>query len=205
MSGQNVGYIRVSSIGQNTERQENQLTGFKLHRCFTESVSAKDTNRPKLLEMMQYVREGDTLLVHSMDRLARNLDDMRKIVKDLTARGVKVQFIKENMTFANDDTPISNLFLSVMGAFAEFERAIIRERQMEGIALAKAKGVFKGRKRSMTDERIEEIRERVAIGEKKSLIARDMGISRETLYQYLSCANESGLPTNSNQNSGGLT
>lgn len=82
MSGQNVGYIRVSSVGQNTERQENQLAGFKLHRCFTESVSAKDTNRPKLLEMMQYVRVGDNLLVHSMDRLARNLDDLRKIVKD---------------------------------------------------------------------------------------------------------------------------
>jgi DNA invertase Pin-like site-specific DNA recombinase len=86
-----------------------------------------------------YVREGDTLLVHSMDRLARNLDDLRKIVKELTGRGVKVQFIKENMTFANDDTPIATLFLSVMGAFAEFERAIIRERQMEGIAIAKTK------------------------------------------------------------------
>ncbi|HEY9825943.1 MAG TPA: recombinase family protein [Stenomitos sp.] len=185
MSGQFVGYIRVSSADQNTERQENQLTGFKLHRCFTESVSAKDTNRPQLIEMMQYVREGDTLLVHSMDRLARNLDDLRRLVKELTGRGVKVQFIKENMTFANDDTPISNLFLSVMGAFAEFERAIIRERQMEGIAIAKAKGVFKGRKRSMTDEQIATIKQRVERGEKKAKIARDLGISRETLYQYL--------------------
>lgn len=185
MRGQNVGYVRVSSVGQNTERQENQLAGYNLHMCFTESVSAKDTNRPKFIEMMQYVREGDTLLVHSMDRLARNLDDLRKIVKELTARGVKVQFIKENMVFANDDTPISNLLLSVMGAFAEFERLLIRERQMEGIAIAKAKGAFKGRKRTMTDEMIVDIKQRVERGDKKAQIAREMGISRETLYQYM--------------------
>lgn len=98
---------------------------------------------------------------------------------------MKVQFIKENMTFANDDTPISNLFLSVMGAFAEFERSLIRERQMEGIAIAKAKGAFKGRKRSMTDERVAEIKQRVTNGEKKAQVARGLGISRETLYQYL--------------------
>lgn len=185
MSGQFVGYIRVSSEDQNTERQEHQLTGFKLHRCFTEKVSAKDTNRPKLIEMMAYVREGDTLIVHSLDRLARNLDDLRKIVKELTGRGVKVQFIKENMIFANDDAPISKLFLSILGGFAEFERAIIRERQMEGIAIAKAKGAYRGRKRSMTDEQIALIKQRVEKGDKKAQIARDMSISRETLYAYL--------------------
>ncbi len=185
MSGQFVGYIRVSSVDQNTERQENQLLGFKMHRCFTEKVSAKDTNRPQLIEMMQYVREGDTLLVHSMDRLARNLDDLRKIVKELTNKGAKVQFIKESLTFTGEDSPMSNLLLSVMGAFSEFERALLRERQMEGIAIAKAKGAFKGRKRSMTDDKITEIRKRVEGGDKKAQIARDMGISRETLYQYL--------------------
>lgn len=185
MSGQFVGYIRVSSVGQSTERQENQLTGFKMHRCFTEKVSAKDMNRPALQEALKYVREGDTLLVHSMDRLARNLDDLRKLVKDMTGRGVKVQFIKESMTFTGDDSAMSNLLLSVMGAFAEFEKSLIKERQMEGIVIAKAKGAFKGRKRSMTDERIAEIKQRVESGEKKAQIARDMGISRETLYQYL--------------------
>lgn len=185
MSGQCVGYIRVSSIDQNTERQEVQLAGLKISKCFTEKVSAKDTNRPALKEMLQYVREGDIVIVQSMDRLARNLDDLRKLVKDLTGKGIHVQFIKENMTFSNDDTPISNLFLSVMGAFAEFERSLIRERQMEGIAIAKAKGAFKGRKRSMTDERIAVIKQRVNNGEKKSQVARDLGISRETLYQYL--------------------
>lgn len=185
MSGQYVGYFRVSGIDQSTERQENQLTGFKFDKCFTEKVSAKDTNRPELIAMMDYVREGDTLIVHSMDRLARNLDDLRRIVKDLTGRGVKVQFVKESLVFTGDDAPMSTLLLSVMGAFAEFERSLIRERQMEGIAVAKARGAFKGRKRSMTDEQIATIRQRVENGEKKAQIARDMGISRETLYQYL--------------------
>lgn len=185
MRGQRVGYVRVSSIDQNTERQEAQLAGQRLHRCFIEKISAKDTNRPALKDMLEYVREGDTVIVQSLDRLARNLDDLRKIVKDLTGQRVTVQFIKENLTFTNEDSPLSNLLLSVMGAFAEFERSLIRERQMEGIILAKAKGVFKGRKRSMTDERISEIRRRVENGEKKASIARDMGISRETLYQYL--------------------
>jgi len=92
--------------------------------------------------MLQYVREGDLIIVQSMDRLARNLDDLRKLVKDLTTQGVQVQFIKENMTFTNEGTPISTLFLSVVGAFAEFERALIRERQIEGIAIAKAKGAY---------------------------------------------------------------
>jgi DNA invertase Pin-like site-specific DNA recombinase len=121
--GQRVGYIRVSSIDQNTERQEAQLAGLKISKCFTEKVSAKDTNRPALQDMLQYVREGDTVIVQSMDRLARNLDDLRKIVKDLTGQGIHVQFIKENMTFANDDSPIANLTLPLMGAFAEFERS----------------------------------------------------------------------------------
>lgn len=185
MRGQYVGYIRVSSVGQNTERQENQLTGFTLDKCFTEKVSGKDTNRPALQQMIEFVREGDTLIVHSMDRLARNLDDLRRLVKQLTEKGVKVQFVKEDMKFTGDDSAMSTLLLSVMGAFAEFERSLIRERQMEGIAIAKAKGAFKGRKRSMTDEKITVIRKRVEGGDKKAQIARDMGISRETLYQYL--------------------
>jgi DNA invertase Pin-like site-specific DNA recombinase len=182
MSGQRIGYIRVSSIDQNTERQ---LAGQKLHMTFTDKVSGKDTNRPKLIEMLKYAREGDTVIVHSMDRLARNLDDLRKIVKDLNGRGVCVQFLKESLTFSGDDTPMSNLLLSVMGAFAEFERALIKERQLEGIAIAKAKGAFKGRKPAMTDSRIAEIKQRIADGEKKAAVARDMKISRQTLYQYL--------------------
>lgn len=106
-------------------------------------------------------------------------------MKDLTWRGVVVQFVKEGLTFKGDDTPMSNLLLSVKGAFYEFERALIKERQMEGIAIAKAKGAFKGRKRSMTDSQIAEIKQRVDKGDKKAQIAKEMGISRETLYHYL--------------------
>lgn len=185
MGGQRIGYIRVSSADQNTVRQEEQLKGLKLHRCFTEKVSAKDTNRPALQEMLTYAREGDTVIVQSMDRLARNLDDLRKIIKEFTGKGIQVQFIKENLRFTGEDSAMANLLLNIMGAFAEFERALIKERQMEGIAIAKRKGAFKGRKRAMTDERIAEIKRRVANGEKKTRIAKEMGISRETLYQYL--------------------
>jgi DNA invertase Pin-like site-specific DNA recombinase len=179
MKGQYVGYIRVSSVGQNTERQENQLTGFTLDKCFTEKVSAKDTNRPALMQMIDFVRGGDTVIVHSMDRFARNLDDLRRFVKQLTGKSVKVQFVKEDLKFTGDDSSMATLLLSVMGAFAEFERSLIRERQMEGIAIANAKGTFKGRKRSMTDEQISMIKLRVETGDKKAQIARDMGISRE--------------------------
>jgi DNA invertase Pin-like site-specific DNA recombinase len=185
MNGQRIGYVRVSSVDQNTHRQ---LDGVQLDRVFTEKVSGKDANRPELAAMMQFVREGDVVVVHSLDRLARNLDDLRKIVKELTGRGIAVQFIKENLTFTGDDSPMANLLLSVMGAFAEFERALIRERQIEGIALAKQAGAYKGRKRAMTAEKIAEIRTRVANNEKKAQIARDMGISRETLYHYLDTA-----------------
>ena len=182
MKGKRIGYIRVSSVEQNTDRQ---LEGLEFDRTFIDKVSGKDVNRPALAEMLRYVREGDLITVHSLDRLARNLDDLRKIVSDLTGRGVRVEFVKERLEFSGDDSPMATLLLSVMGAFAEFERSLIRERQREGIAVAKGKGVYKGRKREMTDERIAELRQRAASGEKKASIARDMGISRETLYQYL--------------------
>jgi DNA invertase Pin-like site-specific DNA recombinase len=119
-----------------------------------------------------------------MDRLARNLDDLRRIVTDLTNRGVQVQFMKEGMLFTGDDTAMSKLLLSVMGACAEFERALLKERQREGIAIAKKAGVYKGRKPSLTPERVTDLRARVAAGERKAALAREFGISRETLYRY---------------------
>jgi len=182
MKGQRIGYIRVSSVDQNIVRQ---LDGVELDKVFTDKISGKDTNRPELNLMLQFVREGDHVIVHSLDRLARNLDDLRKIVKDLTARKITIEFKKENLTFSGDDSPMSTLLLSIMGAFAEFERSLIKERQMEGIAIAKAAGKFKGRKRTVTPEKVDVIRQRIKSGEKKAVIARDMGISRETLYQYL--------------------
>jgi DNA invertase Pin-like site-specific DNA recombinase len=129
--------IRVSTIEQNLERQ---LEGIKLDRSFIDKVSGKSVERPALQEMLAYVRDGDTVIVHSMDRLARNVDDLRQIVNDLTAKQVKVRFIKEALEFIGEDSLISNLLLSVMGAFAEFERTLIKERQMEGIELAKKRG-----------------------------------------------------------------
>jgi DNA invertase Pin-like site-specific DNA recombinase len=113
------------------------------------------------------------LVVHSMDRLARNLDDLRRIVTELTARGVQIQFMKEGMLFTGEDTAMSKLLLSVMGAFAEFERSLLKERRREGIAIAKKAGLYKGRKPSLTRERLAELRARVAAGEKKAALARE--------------------------------
>ena len=178
-----VGYVRVSSFDQNPERQ---LEGIELDKKFTEKASGKNTTkRPQLEAMIDYVREGDILIVHSMDRLARNLDDLRKIVFNLTSKHVKIQFLKENLTFTGEDSPMSNLLLSMMGAFAEFERSLIRERQLEGIAIAKKRGDYRGRKPSLSEEKIEEMNQLLESGEKKSEIARRLRISRETLYRYL--------------------
>ena len=124
-------------------------------------------------------------MVHSMDRLARTLDDLRQLVRTLTGRGVQVEFVKENLTFTGDDSPMATMLLSIMGSFAEFERALIRERQREGIAAAKKRGVYNGRKKALTNTQVAEIQERVAAGETKASLAREYGVSRETLYQHL--------------------
>ncbi|MGI5143331.1 recombinase family protein [Streptomyces sp. CA-106110] len=177
-----VGYIRVSSVDQNTVRQ---LDGVEVERVFTDKASGKDAARPKLEELIAFVREGDTVMVHSMDRLARNLDDLRRLVRMLTGKGVRVEFAKENLAFTGEDSPMATLLLSVMGAFAEFERALILERQREGIAAAKQRGAYTGRKPALTDEQARELRERATAGEQKSVLAREFGISRETVYSYL--------------------
>jgi DNA invertase Pin-like site-specific DNA recombinase len=182
MSGQNVGYIRVSTVIQNTARQ---LEGVVIDKVFEDRASGKNTDRPQLAACLSHLREGDTLHVHSMDRLCRNLDDLRRIVKDLTRRGVIVRFHKEGLTFTGEDSPMSNLLLSMLGAVAEFERSIILERQREGIAIAKGDGKYKGRKPSLTSERILELQRRAADGEKKAVLAREFGVSRETVYSYL--------------------
>lgn len=182
MSGQQIGYVRVSSLEQNTERQ---LEGVVLHRTFTDRASGKDANRPQLAEMLSFVRDGDTVVVHSMDRLARNLDDLRSTVRLLTDKGVRVQFVKEQLIFTGDDTAMSNLLLSVMGAFAEFERALIRDRQREGIELAKKRGAYRGRKPALTPDQIEQLVARSRAGVAKVALAREFGVSRETVYQYL--------------------
>ena len=135
--------------------------------------------------MMEYAREGDTVVVHSMDRLARNLDDLRRIVKTLTDRGVRIEFVKEALSFNGDDSAMSVLLLSMMGAFAEFERALIRERQKEGIALAKTRGAYRGGKPKLSIEQAKELIEKIRSGIPKARAAREFGVSRETVYQYL--------------------
>jgi DNA invertase Pin-like site-specific DNA recombinase len=182
MTGQRVGYVRVSTLDQNTVRQ---LEGVDTDRLFEDKASGKDQNRPELEEMIKFVRDGDTVLVHSMDRLARNLDDLRAIVRRLTDKKVRVEFVKEQLTFTGDDNAMATLLLNVMGAFAEFERSLIRERQREGIALARKRGVYRGRAASLTAERAADLRDKAAAGAPKAALAREFGISRETVYSYL--------------------
>jgi DNA invertase Pin-like site-specific DNA recombinase len=182
MAGQRIGYIRVSTLDQQTERQ---LDGIALDQTFTDKASGKDTKRPQLELMLRFARTGDTVLVHSMDRLARNLDDLRRIVHILTGRGVRIEFVKEHLAFTGEDSPMANLLLSVMGAFAEFERALIKERQREGIVLAKQRGAYKGRQKALSAAAVTELRARITAGVSKTKVAQEFGISRQTLYQYL--------------------
>ena len=182
MQGQLIGYIRVSALDQHTVRQLESLT---LDKIFTDKCSGKDTNRPELKAMLEFVRNGDTIVVHSMDRLARNLDNLRKLVHDLTARGIKIKFLQENLEFSGEDSPMAIFLLSVMGAFAEFERSLIRERQREGIAIAQKAGKYRGRSNVLNDEQVVLLKQKVADRYKKTDIAKEFGISRETLYRYL--------------------
>jgi DNA invertase Pin-like site-specific DNA recombinase len=145
---------------------------------------AKDTNRPQLQAALDHIRPGDMLVVHSMDRLARNVEDMLRLVREMNNRGVSVEFIKENMSFtAGSDDPRSILMFTMLSAFAQFERSLIKERQREGIALAKAKGtVYKGRKPGLNAERTAQLREQAVAGENRTKLAKESGISREILY-----------------------
>lgn len=178
-----IGYKRVSTVDQNTERQ---LDGVQLDKVFEDKASGTDANRPQLTAALDYTRDGDTLVVHSMDRLARNTEDLLRIVRELTAKQVSVEFVKEGLKFSGrGDDPMAHLMMTMLGGFAQFERAMIRERQREGIELAKAKGVYKGRKPALTAAQVETLRQRAEAGEKKAVLAREFCISRETLYQYL--------------------
>ncbi len=179
---QRVGYKRVSTVDQVTDRQ---LDGVALDKTFIEYASGKSADRPQLQLAIAYAREGDTFVVHSMDRLARNLDDLRRLVRELTSKGVRVVFVKEAMTFTGEASAMATLMLSVMGAFAEFERALIRERQREGVALAKKRGAYKGRKRVLTGKQIETLQQLALLGVNKAALARELRIGRRILYAYL--------------------
>lgn len=183
--GQQVGYIRVSTTTQNTDRQ---LDGIELDKSFTEKKSAKTADERKELQAcIEYLRGGDTLHVHSIDRLARNLADLKELVTQINAKGASVHFHKENLIFKGNGTsdPMQQLMLNMMGAFAEFERSIIVERRREGVAVALEKGVKFGRTAKVTPEIKAAIRAEKESGEKVTKLATKYGIGRQTVYDAL--------------------
>jgi DNA invertase Pin-like site-specific DNA recombinase len=182
VTGQRLGYIRVSSTDQNTERQ---LDGVQLDERFEDKCSGKDRERPALQALLKHARKGDHILVHEMSRLARNLTDMLNLVKELTGRGIVIEFVKEKLVFDGKADSGGMLMLQIMGAVSEFERAMILERQREGIRIAQAKGTYRGRKAALSLARANELRQRAAAGEVKTQLAREFGITRQTLYAYL--------------------
>ena len=176
ISGQKVGYARVSSKDQNLERQIEQLKAEKVFTYYTDKASGGSRERPGLDEAMRYVRAGDQLVVTSMDRCARLLTDLYAIVDELVSKGVSVKFSQRGQIYSKDSTPIAKLMLGLLGSVAEFERSIIRERQAEGIA------------RALTDEQVVQAREWVDAGVPKAEVARRLKVGRTTLYSYLDAA-----------------
>lgn len=182
MTHQVVGYIRVSSQGQNTARQ---LAGIKLDKEFVDMVTGSNKDREGLAQCIAYVREGDQLVVDSIDRLARNLQDLQELVKTLVNKGVSVRFIKENLTFTGKEDALANLMLQMMGAFAEFERTMIRSRQREGIIAAKKAGKHLGRKPKIDNKFRKVVKDKRESCQSIRSIAIEMGVSRATIYKAL--------------------
>ena len=185
MTGQQIGYLRVSTTEQNTSRQ---LDGIELTKTFEDKCSGKNADRPQLKLLIDYAREGDTVHVHSLDRLARNMDDLKSIIKTLSGKGVNVRFEKENLDFnclGNGLSPMHELMFNMLAAFAQFERSIILERQREGIALAKKAGKYRGGQPKLKDEQITELKNMLEAGVSKSEIARRLNITRQTIYAYI--------------------
>lgn len=182
---QNIGYTRVSTDGQNTDRQ---LDGLKLDKIFTEKKSGKNTtDRLELQKCIDYCREGDILHIHSIDRLARNLVDLQAIIEMLNKKGVNVKFEKENLNFDSIGlmNPMGTLMFQMLGAFSEFERSMIKERQREGIKKALSKGVKFGAKPKFTTTQIEEIKTQHHSGKKVAELAKEFNVSRQTVYTLL--------------------
>lgn len=176
MSGKTIGYIRVSTVGQNSERQ---LDGIDLDKVFEEKASAKTKDRPRLNEMLEYIREGDSVIVHDISRLARNIQDLHHLVEEITAKGATLQFNKEGLTFSGDkQDPMSQLLLSMLGAVYQFEREIMKERQREGIAVAKAQGKFKGRPAKLNNLEILQV---VDEGNSIAQTAKILGVSQSSV------------------------
>ena len=189
MAGKKIAYIRVSSEGQNTSRQDQQIEELCVDKVFTEKVSGKNIqDRPQFQMMLDYAREDDIIYCADLSRWGRSLIDIKTTITDLTKRGVTVTFLKENLTFSGNDDPMSNLLLGILSSLSEWERAVIKSRQMEGVKIAQEKGIYKercGRKPKLSEEQINEVRMRVADGEKRSDVAVAFGVCRQTVYNLV--------------------
>lgn len=196
MTGQIVGYVRVNSIEQNPARQLAAIGA--VDEIFTDRVSGKSrSDRPELARMLRHVRRNDTVRVSSMDRLARSVIDLAQIIQELNGKEVEVQFTTERLTFApGAEDPLATFQLHMLGAVAQLERSLIKERQREGIDLARAKGVYRGRSRALSPEQITQAHDMLGAGIPKAKIARDLGCSRRVLYDALASrgAYEIGQP-----------
>ena len=181
-----IAYIRVSSEGQNTSRQDQQIEELCVDKVFTEKVSGRNIqDRPQFQLMLDYAREDDEIFCADLTRWGRSLIDIKTTISDLTKRGVSVTFLKENLTFTGKDDPMSNLLLGILSSLSEWERSLIKSRQLEGVKIAQEKGIYKercGRKPKLTDEQIKEVKKKVSAGEARAAVAKEYGVSRQTVY-----------------------
>ena len=169
-----IAYIRVSTADQNEARQ---LDGTDRDKTFIERASAKSTDRPKLTEMLDYIRDGDEIIVHDISRLARNVGNLHDLVETITGKGCTLKFIKEGLTFSSDrSNPMSELMLNLLGSVYQFERSIMLERQAEGIAVARQNGKYKGRQKTVDDDAIREMLDS-GISIRKTAEALSVGVS----------------------------
>lgn len=181
--GQKIAYIRVSTVEQNTESQKEAMKNIKIDRYFEEKISAKDTNRPELQEMLKFVREGDTVYVKDFSRLARSTKDLLEIVERVGDKGVHLVSLKESL---DTSTPTGKMMLTIIGAICEFERANILERQKDGIALAKNQGKYKGKKRVEKPSNWDEVYAKWQVRELSGREAmKQLGLKETTFYKLI--------------------
>jgi len=177
---ENIGYIRVSTVDQNAERQ---LLNIELDNSFTDKCSGKDTDRPALKQLIEYAREGDVIHCHDISRMARNTEDLLQLVKEFTEQGISLKFHKEHLEFTGESNPMQQLMLTMLGGIYQFERAMILERQREGIAIAKQKGKYRGK--PVNEALHDKIRQKYSEGVNKMQIAKTLNCARATVYKAL--------------------